>query len=151
MRTGHDLATHMAISQGELKPIFNGLVEKLGALVIDMRSGQDLLMRLSSAQADMKPLIVQLAENERSLNPIVSAMANVQVELKPILARLADASGDSAGMAADDATRQHIRNMDIYMARLLEEVSAGRSQSVAEIRSEIKLLARAMASLAKDA
>jgi hypothetical protein len=40
--------------------------------------------------------------------------------------------------------------MDVYTARLLEEVATGRVQSVQEIRSEIKLLARTIAALAED-
>ena len=35
-------------------------------------------------------------------------------------------------------------------ARLLEEVATGRVESVQEIRSEIKLLARTIAALAED-
>jgi hypothetical protein len=41
--------------------------------------------------------------------------------------------------------------MDVYTARLLEEVVSGRVQTVQEIRSEIKLLARTIAALADDA
>jgi hypothetical protein len=36
------------------------------------------------------------------------------------------------------------------MARLVEEVSNGRAQSVQEIRSEIKLLARTIVALSDD-
>ncbi len=50
----------------------------------------------------------------------------------------------------DDATRSHIRNMDVYLARLLEEIASGRNQLVQEIRAEIRLLARTMAALAEE-
>ena len=50
----------------------------------------------------------------------------------------------------DEATRTHIRNLDVYMQRLLEEVGQGRQQSTQEIRSEIKLLARTIAALAEE-
>jgi hypothetical protein len=97
------------------------LTEKLSTLTDQMRTEQNLMLRLAESQ----------------------------MELKPILGRLADAiAGQQLGI--DDATRQHIRNMDVYTARLLEEVATGRVQSVQEIRSEIKLLARTIAALAED-
>ncbi len=98
------------------------LVEKLGTLTDHMQTEQALLM--------------QLAES--------------QTELKNILARLADRVGHSStGM--DEATRTHIRNLDVYVARLLEELSAGRDDIIQQVRSEIKLLARTIAAIAEEA
>ena len=45
----------------------------------------------------------------------------------------------------DEATQAHIRNLDVYVARLLEEISAGRDDLIGQVRSEIKLLARTIA------
>jgi hypothetical protein len=45
----------------------------------------------------------------------------------------------------DDSTRTHIRNLDVYMARLLAEMSTGRDEIIQQMRSEIKLLARTIA------
>ena len=47
----------------------------------------------------------------------------------------------------DEATAAHIRNIDVYMTRLLEETVAGRTQLIDELRSELKLLARTVAAL----
>jgi hypothetical protein len=52
---------------------------------------------------------------------------------------------EQGGAGLDEATRGHIRNIEVYLARLLEETSTGRGQAVEEIRSEIKLLARTIA------
>jgi len=64
-----------------------------------------------------------------------------------VLARLADAQAHGA---LDDATRGHIRNLELYLARILEELMQGRTQTTSEIRSEIKLLARTIAAIAED-
>ena len=98
------------------------LVEKLGTLTDHMQTEQALMM--------------QLAES--------------QTELKNILARLADRVGHSAA-GMDEATRTHIRNLDVYVARLLEELSAGRDDIIHQVRSEIKLLARTIAAIAEEA
>ncbi|MBL6945683.1 MAG: flagellar motor protein MotA [Rhodospirillales bacterium] len=92
------------------------LMEKLGTLTDHMRTEQTLMMKLAESQ----------------------------MEMKPILARLADGiSGPSEGM--DESTRTHIRNLDVYVARLLEELSSGREEIIQQLRSEIKLLARTVA------
>ena len=49
----------------------------------------------------------------------------------------------------DEATQTHIRNLDVYVARLLEELSAGRDDLIQQVRSEIKLLARTIAASSK--
>ncbi len=98
------------------------LVEKLGTLTDHMQTEQALMM--------------QLAES--------------QTELKNILARLADRVGHSAA-GMDEATRTHIRNLDVYVARLLEELSTGRDDIIHQVRSEIKLLARTIAAIAEEA
>ena len=98
------------------------LVEKLGTLADHMQTEQ--------------ALILQLAES--------------QTELKNILGRLADRIGHSAA-GMDEATRTHIRNLDVYVARLLEELSAGRDDIINQVRSEMRLLARTIAAIAEEA
>ena len=98
------------------------LVEKLGTLTDHMRTEQALMMQLVESQT----------------------------ELKNILAKLADRVGHSAA-GMDEATRTHIRNLDVYVARLLEELSTGRDDIIHQVRSEIKLLARTIAAIAEEA
>jgi hypothetical protein len=81
----------------------------------------------------------QIATEQALLGRLIGS----QEELRPIVARLVD--GDS-GM--DEATRNHIRNMDVYLARLLDETVQGRSQMTHELRSEIKMVARTIAAVA---
>ena len=97
-----------------------GLTERLGTLGEHMKAGQLLMVRL--------------AEN--------------QMELKPSLARLATVAENSLGQ--DDVLRTHLRNIEAYVARLTEDVTEGRAQSVQEIRGEIRLLARTIAALAEE-
>jgi hypothetical protein len=88
-----------------------------------------------------------LAEQMRASQVLMSRMAESQAQLQPTLARLADSTGSGA---MDEATRGHIRNLELYLARILEEISQGRMQATSEIRSEIKVLARTIAALAEE-
>jgi hypothetical protein len=96
------------------------LTDRLGVLGEQMKAGQILMVRL--------------AEN--------------QLELKPSLTRLADVAEGSIGH--DDVLRSHMRNIEAYLARLTEDVAQGRAQSVQELRSEIRILARTIAALAEE-
>ncbi|PWC78191.1 flagellar motor protein MotA [Azospirillum sp. TSH64] len=88
-----------------------------------------------------------LTDHMRAEQQLLLRLGENQLEVRGLLDRLAENSG--AGF--DDASRQHLRNMDIYLARIVEESSNGRVQAVQEIRSEIKLLARTIAALAEEA
>jgi hypothetical protein len=96
------------------------LGERLGAIGEYMNAGQGLMARLTDSQT----------------------------ELQPALARLAAAAENSLGQ--DDVLRTHLRNIEGYMARLIEDAAEGRAQSVHELRSEIRLLARTIAALADE-
>jgi hypothetical protein len=98
----------------------NALTDRLGLLGDQMKAGQMLMLRL--------------AEN--------------QLELKPALARLGDIAEGAVGH--DDALRSHLRNIEAHTARLIEDLSQGRAQSVQELRGEIRILARTIAALAEE-
>ena len=100
--------------------ILAGLSDRLGAIGEYMNAGQGLMARLTDSQT----------------------------ELQPALTRLAAAAENSLGQ--DDVLRTHLRNIEGYMARLIEEGAEGRAQSVHELRSEIRLLARTIAALADE-
>lgn len=87
-----------------------------------------------------------LADSMRVEQDLMLKLAESQQELKTTLVRLADKQ--SAG-GMDDQTRSHLRNMDAHLGRLVSDLPRGRTESVQEIRSEIRLLARTIAALAE--
>ena len=88
-----------------------------------------------------------LADQMRASQVLMGRMAEAQAALQPTLARLADATGTGA---LDEASRGHIRNLELYLARILEEMTQGRMQATTEIRNEIKVLSRTIAALAEE-
>jgi hypothetical protein len=84
----------------------------------------------------------QIATEQALLARLISS----QEELRPLVGRLVD--NESGGF--DEATRNHIRNMDVYLARILDETVQGRSQMTHELRSEIKMVARTIAAVAGE-
>jgi hypothetical protein len=86
-----------------------------------------------------------LTDQMRVEQSLMQKIAEGQMELRPVLMRLAD-----GGIGGDEQTRAHIRNMELYLARLLEDSASGRNQAIEEIRSEIRLLARTIAAIAEE-
>lgn len=89
-----------------------------------------------------------LTDQMRTEQELMVRLAENQSELRPVLQRLAENGGGGGGM--DEATRGHIRNLDTHMARMLEEAAHGRTEIVQELRAEIRLLARTIAALAEE-
>ncbi len=49
----------------------------------------------------------------------------------------------------DEASRSHLRNIELYMQRLVSESEQGRSRATAELRNDLRLLTRTVAALAE--
>ncbi|WP_456305165.1 flagellar motor protein MotA [Elioraea rosea] len=121
--------------------------ENLEGLQRTLARGEEGRMAANQAVIGLTERLGQLTDQMRASQQLLLRMAEGQQELRPVLSRLADAQSTGA---IDDATRAHIRNLELYMARLLEEMIQGRNQVSGEIRSEIKLLARTIAALAEN-
>ena len=91
-----------------------------------------------------------LSDQMRTEQNLMLKLAETQLELKPVLSRLAEGT-PQGGMGMDDATRGNIRNIEIHLARMLEEMATGRAEMVSEIRSELRVLSRTMAAISEKA
>lgn len=70
--------------------------------------------------------------------------ANLEVVL--LLKRIAAALETRSGF--DDSMRSHLRNLDLSVAQLMEDGARGREHAVADLRNEIRLLARTLSAIA---
>jgi hypothetical protein len=107
----------------------------------------------TQALSSLAERLTQFTDQMRAQQALLARFAENQAELKPHLMRLGDVAGKmgtAAGPAIDETTRAHIRNLDILMARLIEETAAGRIQMTQDLRNEIRLLARTIAALAEE-
>ena len=102
----------------------------------DRRDGTHAILALSEKLA-------QLADTMRANQQLMLKLAESQASLAPALQRLGDKSGD-------DVARAHLRNIELYLQRLIAETEQGRSQSTAELRNEIKVLTKTIAAIAES-
>jgi hypothetical protein len=129
------LLEQTAISLDHLTRIVGTAEENRGQMTVNLMNLNERLVAFTEQMRTERQLMMRLAES--------------QLELKPVMARLVSAVGDGK-IGVDEASRAHLRNLEIYCARLLEELGAGRNQAVQEIRTEIRLLARTIAAVAEE-
>ena len=121
--------------------------ESLENLQRTITRGEESRISVNTNVMALSEKLETLTDHMQTEQALMKSMADMQVEMKPILAQLA--GGSSAG-GMDDATRSHIRNLDVYLTRLTEELSQGREELIQQFRSEIKLLARTIAASGDD-
>ena len=116
--------------------------ESLQNLQRTLARGQESNIQSNANLMQLTERLGTLGDQMRAEQNLLLKMAENQGELKGVLERISNANA-TGGL--DEATQTHIRNLDVYVARLLEELAAGRDDVVQQVRSEIKLLARTIA------
>ena len=122
--------------------------ESLENLQRTLTRGEESRMMVDGHLINVGDKLEILTDHMRTQQSLMRSLAETQVELKPILAQLATGFNDAGGL--DDASRIHLRNLDVYVTRLAEELKTGREDTTQQIRSEIKLLARLIAASSGD-
>ncbi|MBM3567042.1 MAG: flagellar motor protein MotA, partial [Alphaproteobacteria bacterium] len=122
--------------------------ESLDNLQRAIGRGEENRTASAAALATLGTQLSTLVDHMRTEQSLMRALAESHMEMKQILAKMADARSAGAG-GLDEATRGHIRNLDIQLARLADEARSGRDHLVDQMRAEIKLLARTIAAAAE--
>jgi hypothetical protein len=107
--------------------------------------GEDGRTQSNQAVLALTEKIGTLSDTMRANQQLMLRIAETQAQLAPALSRLAETRTHSG----DDAARAHLRNIEIYMQRLLSEGEQGRVQSTSELRNDIRVLTRTIAALAE--
>lgn len=121
--------------------------ESLDALQRTLSRNEDRRHSGESAMINVSEKLAALTDQMRAEQDLMVKLVEGQMELKPVLQRMAQIQ-EQGGL--DQASRNHLRNLDVYLARLLEDVADGRNQIIQEIRSDIKLLTRTIAAIAEE-
>ncbi|MFI4986921.1 MAG: flagellar motor protein MotA [Alphaproteobacteria bacterium] len=148
------LSSGTVISEGEtsvpayIEALLEKTADSLDALQRTVQRGEENRTTTSSNLFTLNDRLSTLTDQMRAEQSLLVKLVEGQMEMRPVLARLAEGAGHGG---IDEASRVHIRNMDVYLARLVDELSSGRQQTVDELRAEIRLLARTIANLAEEA
>ncbi|MEA1937557.1 MAG: flagellar motor protein MotA, partial [Pseudomonadota bacterium] len=89
-----------------------------------------------------------LVDQMRAEQSLMVRLGEGQLEIQNLLTRMTDPTLPGS---MNDPARQHLRNLDNQMGRLIEEIGTTRHQVVGDIRGEIKILTRTIAAIAEGA
>ncbi|MCC6717489.1 MAG: flagellar motor protein MotA [Acetobacteraceae bacterium] len=120
--------------------------ENMEGLQRTLARGEDDRREGTTAILGLTERLSALSDTMRANQQLMLRIAESQQALAPALARMAEAREH----IGDDVARAHLRNIELYLQRLLAESEQGRSQSTAELRNEIKILTRTIAALAAE-
>jgi hypothetical protein len=123
--------------------------DSLESLQRTIDRGEESRITANNNITNLAEKLSMLTDQMRTEQSLMMKLAESQLELKPILSRLAE--GQASGGFGDDGVRSHVRNIDVHLARLHEELATGRAETVQELRTEIRVLSRTLAAIAEKA
>ena len=132
--------------EGSIPVYVQALLEQTAENMENLQSilvrGEDDRARSSQALQTLTERLTTLSDTMRASQQLMLRIAETQAQLGPALARLAERN-------TDDASRNHLRNIELNLQHLITTSEQGRSQSTTELRNDIRLLTRTIAALAE--
>ncbi len=119
--------------------------ENLDGLQSVLTRGEEGRSAHNHTMVTLSERISDLTEMMRANQQLMQRLAENQAGLTPVLRRLAEVRDGHDGGA--DGLRDHMRNVERLLGRLLNEGEQGRAQSTAELRGDLRLLTRTLAAL----
>ena len=121
--------------------------ENMEELQRTLGRGEDGRREANQALVGLTERLGALTDTMRTNQQLMLRVAESQQALGPALQRLGESRADAVH---DDVARAHLRNIELGLQRLLAEAEQGRSQTTAELRSDIRVLTRTVAALAEE-
>jgi methyl-accepting chemotaxis protein len=141
----------LAEGDGSVPVYVQALLEQTAENMEDLQRilsrGEDSRAQANQAVLALTEHIATLSDSMRTSQHLMLRIAEAQAALAPALQRLAEQRRD-AGF--DDTSRAHLRNIELYLQRLLTDAEQGRAQATAELRNDLRILTRTVAALAED-
>ncbi|MBT9384654.1 biopolymer transporter ExbB [Pseudooceanicola sp. CBS1P-1] len=143
--------TRLGFAEGDGASESSALVAVLDTLGDRMEEMQMLFARaeegrsevdakLSSLVDMIERLTDRMAAQNAVTSPIADALNRIASGQEALLARMGAEETDGF----DAESRMRLRSMDVQLVRILEEISAGRHETMAELRGEIAAMTRAI-------
>lgn len=133
-----------------IQALLEQTADSLDSLQRTIAAGEEDRHNINRNLMQLTERISTLTDQMRTEQSVLMKLAETQSQLKPVLTRIAEAGETQPNGAIDETTRDHIRNLDIHLERLVNDAASGRDQVVRELRSEIRLLARTIAAIAEE-
>jgi hypothetical protein len=119
--------------------------DSLESLQRSLQKGEESRLEANKKIIELTDTLVGFGETMKVEQQLMLKLAEGQQALKPVLEKLAGGDALGGGMSGEQ-----FRGIDTTLTRIANELLTGRAESVSEIRTEIRLLARTIAALAES-
>lgn len=123
------------------------VMQSLFAQVESNRSGVEQgLLGLEQGLGELTAAVAQLSQQANAESGQTAALNRIAEGQERLIAALTGAEG---GAHSDAESRMRLRSIDVQLLRILEEISAGRQESLADLRGDISALTASVRQLAR--
>jgi len=123
---------HIANQMEAMRALFTeaaGVRGDVDARLAQVADSMDRLTRQIEAEGVSTPYLIRIAEAQQQMLAVLEGRS------------------DADGQHVDAESRMRLRSIDVQLLRILEEMSAGRQESLSELRGDIAALTRAIRQL----
>jgi len=143
----------LSVGEGEtgvpayVEALLEQTADSLESLQRTLERGEESRISANQSISELADKMNLLTEQMKTEQSLMIKIAEAQIEIKPLLARIGEAALPQSGQ--DDGLKVSVRNIDRQLGRMLEEMEKGRSETVSELRSELRVLSRTIAAAAE--
>ena len=137
------------LSEGEgsvpvyVQALLEQTAENMESLQRVLTRDEENRTQVNQAVMTLNDRLGALADTMRANQQLMMRIAESQTTMGPAMQRLAGMQG------GDEASRGHLRNIELYLQRMLAESEQGRARATADLRNDLRLLTRTVAALAE--
>ncbi|KAJ55117.1 biopolymer transporter ExbB [Actibacterium mucosum KCTC 23349] len=128
--------------QGALVGVMAQIAEQMDALQTMFTQSDINRAMVDEQMGTMAQAIVHLSDqlSQDATLSTLNRIADGQERIANLLQGRADAGDDVADASVDAESRMRLRSIDVQLLRILEEISAGRQESLTDLRSDLATL-----------
>lgn len=127
--------------QGVLAGVLDHMAEQMDTLQVLFTQSDESRAGVDTKLGNLADAIERMTARMDGAEPSSAALDRVADGQERLIAVL---ESKDMGEGIDAESRMRLRSMDVQMLRILEEISAGRQETMGEIRKDITMLAKAM-------
>ncbi|WP_323775816.1 biopolymer transporter ExbB [Leisingera sp.] len=127
---------------GVVSQVLDNMAEQMDALQTMFAETSEGRAAVDQKLGDLVETIQEMNRRQERTGTVIAALDRVAVG-QEALTEILRAHSEQGGIDAE--SRMRLRSIDVQMLRILEEISAGRQESLSELRKDIDLMVRAFA------
>ncbi|MFK7879258.1 biopolymer transporter ExbB [Roseobacter sp.] len=141
-RVGFSSGDEASGDQGALAAVVEHMVEQMESLQLMFQKSDVSRAEVNENLGALASSIQRMTQKMDGMDPASVALERVAAGQERLISALENQTHGDSGIDAE--SRMRLRSIDVQMLRILEEISAGRQESMAELRMEMSRLTEAL-------